>query len=127
MATVFRHRALSNERRRLPKKLDLTGCDPLLAAAGCYSPDSPISPATSAVDGTSAFDIAEGKAPRSPIRTRARTPPLVADGESDYESYDEDDDEPEDESHLLLHTRVYALAEKYDVSRSHPIIKVVRA
>jgi len=39
----------------------------------------------------------------------------MADDGSDYESYDEDEEMSEDSSHLLLHTRVYALAEKYDI------------
>lgn len=39
---------------------------------------------------------------------------MVDDG-SDYESYDEEEEAPVDEAHLLLHTRVYALAEKYDI------------
>lgn len=41
-----------------------------------------------------------------------------SDSESDCEVEESEDDEyesTEDESHLLLHTRVYALAEKYDV------------
>jgi hypothetical protein len=46
--------------------------------------------------------------------TRVLTPPLVTDEESDYESYGEEE-VGEEESHLLTHTRVYALAEKYDI------------
>ncbi|KAK5135598.1 hypothetical protein LTR08_005078 [Meristemomyces frigidus] len=115
-ATVFRHRALSDARRRMPKKLDLSQChDPLLEAAGVYAPGPATPPisATSPTDSSSFFDSNE-KAPRSPGK-RAKTPPLMADDGSDYESYDEEDELPEDESHLILHTRVYALAEKYDI------------
>jgi len=43
-----------------------------------------------------------------------QTPPLDGDDDSDYESYDEEG-VGEEEAHLLLHTRVYALAEKYDI------------
>jgi hypothetical protein len=113
-ATVFRHRAFSDARRKLPRKLDLSLIsDPLLEAAGCY-PVSRTTPPLSAVEPRSSFEF-PGKAPRSPIKTRAQTPPLMMDGDSDYESYDEEDELPEDESHLLLHTRVYTLAEKYDI------------
>ncbi|KAK4544712.1 hypothetical protein LTR36_003961 [Oleoguttula mirabilis] len=116
-ATVFRHRARSDARRRLPKKLDLSQChDPLLEAAGIYAPQSPVSPAefvSSPTDSRSSFEYPY-KAPRSP-KTKAKTPPLMMDGGSDYESYDEEDEVAEDEAHLLLHTRVYALAEKYDI------------
>lgn len=53
-----------------------------------------------------------------------RTPPLDADSESDeYESFDDEDEDTEAESHLLLHTRVYALAEKYDIPSLKPLAK----
>ncbi|TKA58162.1 hypothetical protein B0A55_11302 [Friedmanniomyces simplex] len=115
-ATVFRHRAFSDARKKLPRKLDLSlVCDPLLAAAGCYTPETPASPAASATDRRDPLDSTT-KAPRSPIRRRAQTPPLVMEGESDYESYDEEEEElPEDDSNLVIHARVYALAEKYDI------------
>ncbi|EMC94015.1 hypothetical protein BAUCODRAFT_74825 [Baudoinia panamericana UAMH 10762] len=123
-ATVFRHRAFSDARKKLPRKLDLTQIsDPLLAAAGCYHPESPITPPTSAMETRKCFEWPD-KMPRSPIKARARTPPLVADGESDYESFDEEDELPEDESHLLLHTRVYALAEKYDIPSLKQLAKI---
>lgn len=55
-----------------------------------------------------------GKTSRSPQQTtRSSTPPLEADCTSDE---DECEDSTESESHLLLHTQVYALAEKYDIS-----------
>jgi len=115
-ATVFRHRAFSDARKKMPKKLDLSLVqDPLLAAAGCYAPQSPLTPPLSGTsDARNPFDFASVKAPQSPKQTRAHTPPLVSDNESDYDSYS-DDDESDDESYLLLHTRVYALAEKYDI------------
>lgn len=108
--TVFRHRLVSNARRRLPKKLDLsTISDPLLEAAGVYAPEPPVSPVASPSEHPD-------KAPRSPVTKRAKTPPLIADEGSDYDSSDEEDEDmQEDESHLLLHTQVYALAEKYDI------------
>ncbi|KAK5123682.1 hypothetical protein LTR85_002318 [Meristemomyces frigidus] len=119
-ATVFRHRAWSDARRRLPKKLDLSQChDPLLEAAGVYAPKSPVSSVSSPTDSRK-FDFPD-KGPRPPLKTRAKTPPLIMDDGSDYESYDEEEDVPEDEAHLLLHTRVYALAEKYDI----PALKAV--
>lgn len=100
----------------MPKKLDLSLChDPLLEAAGVYAPRDSTPPATavSPTDSSTFFDFND-TAPRLPGK-RAKTPPLVSDDGSDYESYDEEDELPEDESHLLLHTRVYALAEKYDI------------
>lgn len=113
-ATVFRHRELADARKKMPKKLDLSLVqDPLLAAAGCYAPQSPLTPPESATSERCSFDYLT-KAPQSPVKTRAQTPPLVSDNESDYDSYS-DEDESEDESYLVLHTKVYALAEKYDI------------
>lgn len=110
----FRHRAISNARRHLPKRLDLSQIqDPLLEAAGCYNPASPDAPASPA--GSLSFDF-PGKTPPSPVKCRGQTPPLVLDGDVEYDSCEEDAEEhAEDAAHLLLHTRVYALAEKYDV------------
>ncbi|KAK3676926.1 hypothetical protein LTR78_003130 [Recurvomyces mirabilis] len=109
-ATIFRHRASSDARKKLLKRIDMSlVCDPLLAAAGCYTPESPVSPVSS-MDEKVPFDLTE-KAQRG----RSRTPPLVADDDTDYESVEGDENLPEDESHLLLHARVYALAEKYDI------------
>lgn len=114
--TLFRHRALSDARRRLPKKLDLSMIhDPLLEAAGVYIPEAPASPIASPVESRRSMEFPE-KAPRSPVTKRAKTPPLIADDGSDYDSYDEEEEETQvDESHLFLHTKVYALAEKYDI------------
>lgn len=110
--TTFRHRARSDARRRLPKKLDLSHIeDPLLTLANSCSPEepSPVSP----VDSLNGFEIPDGKAQLA--RTFSNTPSLEPDLESDTESIDDLDTLPETESHLLLHTRVYALAEKYDI------------
>lgn len=66
-------------------------------------------------DSASYFDPAQ----RSPEqKTRARSSSLHKSASSDSESDcdDESDEEYEtDDSHLLAHTRVYALAEKYDI------------
>nr|POF22179.1 hypothetical protein CFP56_36264 [Quercus suber] len=109
LPTVFRHRAVSDARRRLPKRLNLTMVeDPLLAQACVYNPPSPpVSEPSSPIEAT-------GKRARSPIKTRAGTPPLDMDSDSAYDS-EEEDHWKEDPSHLLLHTQVYALAEKYDI------------
>ncbi|KAK3719924.1 hypothetical protein LTR37_004047 [Vermiconidia calcicola] len=113
MATMFRHRANSNARRRLPKKLDLYLIeDPLLTQAGCYVSDEPQSPTTPS-EGRISPDLVEGKV-RSP-KSRSQTPPLVHDDDSDYESAEEEDELAQPASHLTMHTRVYALAEKYDI------------
>ncbi|KAK5742186.1 hypothetical protein LTR17_003427 [Elasticomyces elasticus] len=104
--TVFRHRADTEARKKLSRKLDLSMvCDPLLAAAGYYPPAGPVSSPGSPVE-------CSDKSPRSPLKQRAQTPPLMLDEESDSEP---EDDFSEDDPHLLLHTRVYALAERYDI------------
>ncbi len=123
--TLFRHRAYLDARRRLPKKLDLTHIeDPLLALAGCYSPEdaSPSSPTDS--NGRCSFSTVEGKPQLSLSRTRSSSlPALEFDDESDVESIGDTDDLSEPESHLLLHTKVYALAEKYDISSLKQLAK----
>lgn len=124
---MFRHRAYSDSRRKLPPKIDFTKIeDPLLSQAGLYdtqattsSPSSPQREASSHHDKISC----------SPVATRSDTPPLDADEGSDEEDYET----TESESHLILHTqvsdisilyhsaltnvsrKVYALAEKYDI------------
>lgn len=114
---MFRHRAYSDVRKKATKKLDLTQIqDPLLAQAGFYNtPEDPITPpGSSHGEARSSFDFAD-KAPRTPPKARSGTPPLEADLGSDEEEYEEDYESTEYESHLLLHTQVYALAEKYDI------------
>ena len=98
----------------MPKKLDLSHIeDPLMALAGCYVPTDPLTPpATSPLDGSSSFDKIDGK-PRSPKATPA-TPPVEMESDSDSEAIVDEEEESE-ESHLVLHTKVYALAEKYDI------------
>ncbi len=109
-APVFRHRAETDARRKLPLRLDMTHVqDPLLALAGCYVPQE-VSP-TSSEGSQDSFDVPEGKPPF--VRTRSATPSLEADDGSDDEAIDELDEVVE--THLVLHTKVYALAEKYDI------------
>lgn len=125
-SAVFRHRQISDARRTLPKKLDLSQIqDPLLAQFAACAPSDPPTPPSERPsspqarhDSLTPFD----KAPRSPkFKTRARsgsmTSPRSASGsdtESDCEEYEEYEYETDD-SNLLTHTRVYALAEKYDI------------
>ena len=113
-AAVFRHRLRSNERRRLPKKLDLSHIeDPLMALAERYAPAVALTPPASASSETAgSLDMPEGKL-RSP-EVRPATPPLDPGPENDSEAMTDEEEELED-SHLVLHTRVYALAEKYDI------------
>lgn len=102
-----------------------------------FSPQSPIileesAPASPSVaaprhDSVMGLDTSLGpfpdKGPRSP-KHKTKVPSLHSDSESDCEYEDDEADEyesTEDESHLLLHTRVYALAEKYDI----PNLKVL--
>jgi hypothetical protein len=49
------------------------------------------------------------------VRTRSSTPLLEADDGSDEEMGEDLDEESDTETHLVLHTKVYALAEKYDI------------
>jgi hypothetical protein len=113
-AAVFRHRLRSNERRRLPKKFDLSHIeDPLMALAEHYAPGDPLTPpASSSSEAAGSLDMPEGKL-RSP-EVRPATPPLDSDLENDSDAMTDEEEELED-SHLVLHTRVYALAEKYDI------------
>lgn len=119
---VFRHRALSDARRRIPQKLDLTQIeDPLLAQAGfaLQQVESVSSPRQQLQVGTQ-FDHVHTTPPQSPVHKHKRslTPPsIVPDLVEDEMSASEEEDfeDGPDESHLLLHTRVYALAEKFDI------------
>ncbi|CAK4034958.1 hypothetical protein DOTSEDRAFT_71038 [Lecanosticta acicola] len=101
----FRHRAYSDARRKAPKKIDFTQIeDPLLAQAGVYNaaqePMTP--PGSSHGEARSSLDF-------------SGTPPLDVEHMGDEEEYEEEEESTESESHLLLHTQVYALAEKYDI------------
>ncbi|KAM0718483.1 hypothetical protein Q7P37_005553 [Cladosporium fusiforme] len=116
---------LAEQRRRLPKKFNISQIeDPLLSQAGYCAPEpqvaSPVSPPDSAISINT--DVSQFKnktksprSPRSPARNRQQQSPYESEASSDYESYDEDEEVGEEESHLLMHTRVYALAEKYDI------------
>ncbi|KAF2768376.1 hypothetical protein EJ03DRAFT_389954 [Teratosphaeria nubilosa] len=114
IATLFRHRADGDARRKLPKKLDMSMIhDPLLEAIGAYKSQSLTTPPASTHENRSVE--LPGKAPRPPITARAQTPPLDESG-AVYESHDQEEAEDSgDEAHLLLHARVYSLAEKYDI------------
>lgn len=104
-------------RNKAPKKLDLSRIeDPLLSMAGNYIPDTPLAPSSSTpVEGQKSSKSAEDR-PTSPALL-PQTPPLDAYADSAPESLESSDDEANDEgsSHLVAHTRVYALAEKYDI------------
>lgn len=108
-SALFRHRAYSDARKRTPKKLDFSEIeDPLLSIAGAYNNPS-IPPTT---PGSSHADHAD-KPPRSPP-SKTRSGPLI-EGASEEEDSEEEYESTEFESHLILHTQVYALAEKYDI------------
>ncbi|TKA62077.1 hypothetical protein B0A49_13128 [Cryomyces minteri] len=109
---VFRHRAASDARRKPLKKLDLSTIeDPLLAQAACCGAQSPLTPPDEQPD---TYALA-GKRPRSPTIT------MSADAESS-ESEEEEEDLMESPN-LVTHSRVYALAEKYDI----PSLKLLAA
>ena len=67
----------------------------------------------SPTDSLEPLDLPEGKL--HPSQSRTATPELATDSESDYDSLPDVVDDLESEAHLLLHTRVYAIAEKYDI------------
>jgi len=123
-SAVFRHRLLSNARRRLPKKLDLSMVeDPLLSQAGYCAPEPNVA-SPSATDASISINtdmsqfknkVKSPRTPRSPAKNRQHLSPYDSEANSDYESYDDEEEVGEEESHLLTHTRVYALAEKYDI------------
>jgi hypothetical protein len=124
-SAVFRHRLLSDARRRLPKKLDLSMVeDPLLSQAGYCAPEPNVA-SPSGTDSAISINtdmsqfknkVKSPRTPRSPAKNRQHLSPYDSEANSDYESYDDDEEEVgEEESHLLTHTRVYALAEKYDI------------
>ncbi|WPH05109.1 Hypothetical protein R9X50_00801000 [Acrodontium crateriforme] len=120
---MFRHRAASDERRKSPRKLNLSLCeDPLLALAGCYQPHDPVTPPMSAsAEGPVHFDFSK-KSPRNSPKARSATPPVDTEMDQEYDSYSSEDDQVED-AHILLHTRVYALAEKYDIPSLKEVAK----
>ncbi|KAF2221859.1 hypothetical protein BDZ85DRAFT_274762 [Elsinoe ampelina] len=92
------------------QKLNLTASsDPLFAQAAAHAPPSPESSVASP----------SGRSP-SPIpaslKVRTAGAKIPTQSRSDTQSESEDYEEYDsDESHLLAHTRVYALAEKYQI------------
>jgi len=92
--------------------------DPLLSQAGYCEPAAPMSPPDSVISvNTDVSHLKKNKVktPRTP-RSPANGSPYESEASSDYESYDDEEEEVgEEESHLITHTRVYALAEKYDI------------
>lgn len=83
--------------------------------ASSYAPASPQTPPlASTSECYDGVDLPQGKMP-SP-KMRPQTPPTDSDADSVPEASDDSEVEDNDrESHLVQHTRVYALAEKYDV------------
>ncbi|PPJ51972.1 hypothetical protein CBER1_10703 [Cercospora berteroae] len=102
---MFRHRAYTN-RKVTPSKIDFSQIeDPLLAQAGFY--DKQNSPSRSRTNSSSA------KQP--PTTAHRPDTPQQGSQHDGEEGYAEEDDNTECESHLVLHTQVYALGEKYDI------------
>ncbi|KAF4555895.1 Hypothetical protein D9617_2g058600 [Elsinoe fawcettii] len=93
------------------QKLNLTALsDPLFAQAAAHAPPSPESSIASPTERSPSPVPASLKiritGSKTPTHSRSET-------ESESEEYEEYES---DESHLLAHTRVYALAEKYQIS-----------
>lgn len=93
--------------------------DPLLSQAGYCAPEAPMSPQADSVISLNT-DVSKfktkTKSPRTPRSPANGNSPYESEANSDYESYDDEEEEVgEEESHLITHTRVYALAEKYDI------------
>lgn len=98
--------------------------DPLLSQAGYCAPEPNVA-SPSATDSAISINtdmsqfknkVKSPRTPRSPVKNRQHLSPYDSEANSDYESYDDEEEEVgEEESHLLTHTRVYALAEKYDI------------
>lgn len=104
-AEMFRHRAYTH-RKATPSKIDFSQIeDPLLAQAGFY--DKQDSPSRSRTNSISA------KQP--PTTAHRPDTPQQGSQHDDQVGYAEDEDDTESESHLVLHTQVYALGEKYDI------------
>lgn len=110
--TTFRHLARSDSRRKAPKKLDLSAIeDPLLSMAGNYVPATPSTPPPAS---PTECQLPEGKT-RSPKVGPATPPPDLDSDAGSIASEQYEEEEPEAEPNLVQHTRVYALAEKYDI------------
>lgn len=99
-SAMFRHRAYSDARRKMPQKIDFTQIeDPLLSQAGLYASQDVQSPIGSPYAEAHSHP---DKPPRSPSTICSGTPPLEADEGSEGEDYET----TESESHLILHTQV---------------------
>ncbi|GAB7356698.1 hypothetical protein MBLNU459_g7407t1 [Dothideomycetes sp. NU459] len=121
---IFRHRAQEVLRQK-PQKLDLSQIeDPLFAQAAACAPPAPLTPPSESENPLlrrhDSASTTEGS-PRSQHSQKSKSATRSANAysscsDSDCDSASEVDDEYEtDESHLLTHTRIYALAEKYDI------------
>lgn len=120
---VFRHRAQEALRQK-PQKLDLSHIvDPLFAQAAACAPLTPISPPTEIADPL-ARDRHDSSVVRSPRASspkdkgglRSTNTSSASNSCSESDSEEEEYGEYEtDDSNLLTHTRIYALAEKYDI------------
>ncbi|KAI4730979.1 hypothetical protein E4T49_01120 [Aureobasidium sp. EXF-10728] len=120
---VFRHRTQEALRQR-PQKLDLSHIvDPLFAQAAACAPPTPLTPSTEGVDplsrsrhDSSVDHSPRATSPKGKSGARGAVPGSASNSGSECESDEDEDCEYEtDESNLLTHTRVYALAEKYDI------------
>lgn len=124
-STVFQHRAQDAQRQR-PQKIDFSKIeDPLFAQAAACAPPTPSTPSNdeqnpfSQHQRNSTSNVAGS--PRSTNDSKAKNVGRLAHDASNSSDHSEDEsclDEEEyetDDSHLLTHTRVYALAEKYDI------------
>lgn len=101
-SVMFRHRAYSDARRKLPSKIDFTKIeDPLLSQAGLYN--TPVLASPVVLPQGEARSTPD-KQQSSPTASRSNTPPLEADDGSDDEGFET----TESESHLILHTQVSA-------------------
>ncbi|THX83748.1 hypothetical protein D6D05_03422 [Aureobasidium pullulans] len=119
---VFRHRAQEALRQR-PQKLDLSHIvDPLFAQAAACAPPTPIIPTegadllSQARHDSSVDRSPRAMSPKGKIGLRGASAGSASGSGSECDSDEDDDCEYEtDDSNLLTHTRVYALAEKYDI------------
>ena len=119
---VFRHRAQEALRQR-PQKLDLSHIvDPLFAQAAACAPPTPITPTegadllSQARHDSSVDRSPRAMSPKGKIGLRGASAGSASGSGSECDSDEDDDCEYEtDDSNLLTHTRVYALAEKYDI------------
>jgi hypothetical protein len=119
---VFRHRAQEALRQR-PQKLDLSDIvDPLFAQAAACAPLTPITP-TESINPISRDRIdsrtdqsPRGTSPKGKTGLRGASAGSLSNSGSECDSEEDDHcDYETDESNLLTHTRIYALAEKYDI------------